>query len=241
VIADALKLAIAADPDDDLPRLAYADWLEEQGDERDRQRAAFIRVQLQLARLPSEAPERQALRARERLLLEAHGPGWLRELPPWARGRAQFHRGFVVAVRFRVQVFVVRPEEIEPSHGGLAGPQLRLTTPVRTQEPSAVVLMELPDLLARAVSIFAHASGNGPASDLGMRVCVLGNPCRNATTVYQPTSRVRVVPVVFLQVRRDNGAPTKRRAVLGPLSVRLDAGRAAAFEWLAWGAQKATT
>ena len=46
---DALLAAICADPADDLPRLAYADWLEEHDDAA---RAEFVRVQCELARLP---------------------------------------------------------------------------------------------------------------------------------------------------------------------------------------------
>lgn len=46
--------AIIADPDADAPRLTYADWLEERGDPR----AAFIRVQCELAHAPdpNDAP-----------------------------------------------------------------------------------------------------------------------------------------------------------------------------------------
>jgi uncharacterized protein (TIGR02996 family) len=44
----ALLRAICADPDDDTPRLVAADWLEEHGDA---DRAAFIRIQVELARL----------------------------------------------------------------------------------------------------------------------------------------------------------------------------------------------
>jgi uncharacterized protein (TIGR02996 family) len=47
----ALLEAIWADPDDDLPRLAYADWLEEQGD---LDRAELIRVQCQRATIDGE-------------------------------------------------------------------------------------------------------------------------------------------------------------------------------------------
>lgn len=43
---EALHAAILADPDDDLVRLAYADWLDEQGRA---ERAEFIRVQIELA------------------------------------------------------------------------------------------------------------------------------------------------------------------------------------------------
>jgi uncharacterized protein (TIGR02996 family) len=42
----ALEAAIVAHPDEDTPRLAYADWLDEHGDP---DRAAFIRVQCRLA------------------------------------------------------------------------------------------------------------------------------------------------------------------------------------------------
>jgi len=46
---DALYAAILAHPDDDGPRLVYADWLEEHGEQ---ERAEFIRVQCELATVP---------------------------------------------------------------------------------------------------------------------------------------------------------------------------------------------
>ncbi len=42
----ALMAAILANPDEDTPRLALADWLDEHGGEHDRARAAFIRRQI---------------------------------------------------------------------------------------------------------------------------------------------------------------------------------------------------
>jgi uncharacterized protein (TIGR02996 family) len=44
---DFLRAVLAA-PDDDTPRLAFADWLDEHGEP---ERAEFIRVQCRLARL----------------------------------------------------------------------------------------------------------------------------------------------------------------------------------------------
>jgi uncharacterized protein (TIGR02996 family) len=41
----ALLAAILADPDDDVPRLIYADWCEEHGDQHERTRAEVIRRQ----------------------------------------------------------------------------------------------------------------------------------------------------------------------------------------------------
>ncbi len=50
---DALYSAICADPDEDTPRLAFADLVEEDGEHH---RAAFIRTQVELARVPEYDP-----------------------------------------------------------------------------------------------------------------------------------------------------------------------------------------
>jgi uncharacterized protein (TIGR02996 family) len=50
----ALQAAIIAHPEEDTPRLAYADWLDEHDDP---DRAEFIRVQCRLADLPPSEPE----------------------------------------------------------------------------------------------------------------------------------------------------------------------------------------
>jgi uncharacterized protein (TIGR02996 family) len=87
---------IIADPDDDGPRLIFADWLEEQGDS---DRAEFICVQVERARLPQWDARQVRLRLRERQLLDQHGRKWKDELPTiegitWER----FRRGFVATV-----------------------------------------------------------------------------------------------------------------------------------------------
>src|SRR5262249_54775998 len=83
---------ICAHPDDDAPRLIYADWLDEQGRS---ERAEFIRVQCALVARPEDG----ALRRRERELLDEHGNAWRQEAPAWARDDSEFRRGFVAAVR----------------------------------------------------------------------------------------------------------------------------------------------
>jgi uncharacterized protein (TIGR02996 family) len=50
---DGLFQAILTNPDDDVPRLVYADWLEEHDDS---EYARFIRTQVQLARVPEYHP-----------------------------------------------------------------------------------------------------------------------------------------------------------------------------------------
>lgn len=58
---DALLAAICAEPDEDTPRLAYADWLEEHDQP---ERAAFVRAQIDLARTPAWEPFAVACRWR---------------------------------------------------------------------------------------------------------------------------------------------------------------------------------
>jgi uncharacterized protein (TIGR02996 family) len=77
--------AIIEHPDDDAPRLVYADWLDDHGDP---ERAEFIRLQCQLARAFDPG-----LAQREKELLDAHGARFRK---PFAeRHRVQFHRGFI--------------------------------------------------------------------------------------------------------------------------------------------------
>jgi uncharacterized protein (TIGR02996 family) len=65
--------AIRESPDDDTPRLVFADWLSERGNVR----GEFIRVQCELARMAEDDPGRPALAEREKELLAAHQREWL--------------------------------------------------------------------------------------------------------------------------------------------------------------------
>ena len=64
--------AIIEDPDTDSHRLVYTDWLDDTEVTENRDRAEFIRVQCQLARLPDDTPERPNLTERERVLLKMY-------------------------------------------------------------------------------------------------------------------------------------------------------------------------
>jgi uncharacterized protein (TIGR02996 family) len=93
---DALLAAIIADPDDDTPRLVYADWLQENGDE---DRAEFIRVQIERARIEPGSDRHLELRRREAVLQIKHRDRWLRQLPRRIQGaRYHFRRGFAEVV-----------------------------------------------------------------------------------------------------------------------------------------------
>src|SRR5579875_3148169 len=88
-IEDAFLHDILAHPDEDAPRLIYADWLDERNDPR----GEFIRIQCILAQLGDEDPRRWPLEQREQELLHQHGAKWL----PKNSGNIPcfFRRGFV--------------------------------------------------------------------------------------------------------------------------------------------------
>jgi uncharacterized protein (TIGR02996 family) len=69
---DAFLADILAHPDDDTPRLVYADWLAEHGDP---DRAAFIRTQIEAHRSP------EFDRRRYELNWQAARPGLARSSP----------------------------------------------------------------------------------------------------------------------------------------------------------------
>jgi uncharacterized protein (TIGR02996 family) len=84
--------AICDNPADDTVRLAFADWLDENGDPR---RAEFIRCQVEAARTGGGKGDAHR---RAQKLKHSHKKKWLRELPAlpgvaWG----EFRRGFVAA------------------------------------------------------------------------------------------------------------------------------------------------
>jgi uncharacterized protein (TIGR02996 family) len=90
---DALMQAVLAAPDDDAPRLVFADWLDEHGEP---ERAEFVRVQCELART-TDPGRRGRLLPREKELLDQHSRKWAGPLAKLATA-VHFRRGFVEGV-----------------------------------------------------------------------------------------------------------------------------------------------
>src|SRR5579884_4313008 len=88
---DSFLQAILEAPDDDAPRLIYADWLEENGEP---ERAEYIRLEIERERLGEHHPRHGALHWRKLALESAHEEAWRRFLPDWAEG-GELRRGFV--------------------------------------------------------------------------------------------------------------------------------------------------
>ena len=145
----AFLAAIVADPDDDTARLVAADFLEENGDA---DRAAFIRIQVELARLEamgqSKSLEVDHLRAKARVprsvvdVPAVVGRGsvprvgasavarWRRDpleaMTVEGADRLAWRRGFVEGIRCRPRVAVTREVRRATRSSGLASRLLRV-------------------------------------------------------------------------------------------------------------------
>jgi uncharacterized protein (TIGR02996 family) len=89
-LRDALEAALADNPDDLAAHMAYADYLQEQGDPR----GEFIQVQRALEDPARSAKERKTLQQREAKLLAAHQAEWLgdfaRQLVPQGKKKRPY-------------------------------------------------------------------------------------------------------------------------------------------------------
>ncbi len=170
---------ITAVPDDNVPRLVFADWLQEHGED---ERAEFIRVQCALAtNNVKDDEERAQFQERERELLEAHGQEWADEvlgaghglnvdqgmLAAMNRGVAvhgngiAFERGFVV-------VHLDEPiEQLATIHA--KGPVMRLKVD-RVDSLDAMERLAQSDLLAHSYGLdLRGATRLSRASEMEMR------------------------------------------------------------------------
>src|SRR5262245_41460537 len=96
--------AIAADPDDDAPRLVYADFLEESGDPSRRARAELIRFQVAAAREGPDDPK--AGEAMPEAIARTWVPVWEYALPNLANcDWGPYRRGFIDEVRITFRAF----------------------------------------------------------------------------------------------------------------------------------------
>lgn len=135
---DALLAAVLAAPEDDAPRLVYADALEETGEASNVARAEFIRVQCEIAERAASGREAaecswggtcgcrsHVLRRRERQLLDAHGHRWVAEWHAEGNPGLSFYhggvgnwirRGFFERVELPCTVFMQHAAALFASH-----------------------------------------------------------------------------------------------------------------------------
>jgi uncharacterized protein (TIGR02996 family) len=135
----ALLAAVVASPDDDLPRLVFADWCDEHGQP---ERAEFIRLQIENHRSGSrDGTSPAAHRIAE--LFHKHQAEWMADLPKVFRENARswrFRRGFL--------------EDLPITAAGFA----RLTKKVWARHPIQEV--DLRDVRGRLAAVFARPEMN---------------------------------------------------------------------------------
>ncbi len=112
----AFEAAIYELPDDDMPRLVYADWLEEHGQP---ERAELIRLQCRMARGEPHSPEEED-RAFD--LVEEYRKTWTAHLLQDDRTTWAFQRGFPEELQLELAVM------LEQWHVWAAVPRVRYLT-----------------------------------------------------------------------------------------------------------------
>lgn len=100
--------AICEAPEDDAPRLIYADWLDEHGQEA---RAEFIRVQCALASLAENDPRRPMLEECEANHLTRYHSQWSECLKGLA-GWTEFRRGFIETINIESRRFLQHAQQL---------------------------------------------------------------------------------------------------------------------------------
>lgn len=107
---EALFAGVLAAPDDDVPRLVLADWLEEHGQE---DRAEFIRVQIERAGVPKAVPRFKECIRRERVLFARNKETWLEPFQFWpGGGYVTFERGFISIIKASVDYLLLNAEKL---------------------------------------------------------------------------------------------------------------------------------
>ncbi len=105
--ADTFVREIAAHPEDDGPRLVFADWLDERGDER----GEFIRVQCELHGMAPRDPRRPELESRQLRLWRRNSKGWAGPLRKFTK-RWTFRRGMVESIQIDAERFLQNQDEL---------------------------------------------------------------------------------------------------------------------------------
>lgn len=170
--------AVIEEPDDDAPRLVYADWLSSRGDPR----GELIQLQCQLAAVPDDE-RRRSIRMAENKLLETHGAAWTRPLhallppaQPLAPYKFTFVRGFIEDVSiplacmsdlralFAAAPLVRRLRILPDAFGGLPFAQPRLDRALEAPELERLVGLEISlpgggNQLARDVAAASRLRG----------------------------------------------------------------------------------
>jgi uncharacterized protein (TIGR02996 family) len=155
----ALVKAILDAPDEDTPRLVFADFIEERNES---ERAEFIRSQVEAARLPETKQAASKPGRRAAALLKKHGEEW-RTAVGLRPKEGVYHRGFLTRVFIFTPDFALRAPALlsrEPA-------EITLDLLHVVKEDDTPVSPEWVDLLANNVNLRAVVKINSHAGGFG--------------------------------------------------------------------------
>lgn len=156
---------IAEHPDDMAPRLIYADWLDDRGEEPSA-RAAFIRVQCELAGSEEYTARRRDLDKQQMTHLKKWKKDWSEPFRGWTR-YVRFYRGFVEDVTINGRTFCkkaaqlfasgpIRRVRLSQVHGGEGEPpsqHVSLADVLACPELPRLRELDLSNLYVRAAAV----------------------------------------------------------------------------------------
>ncbi|MFO0825950.1 MAG: TIGR02996 domain-containing protein [Gemmataceae bacterium] len=171
---EALLRAVCENPDDDTPRLVFADWLDEHDEP---ERAEFIRLQVAAALHPAGSSARLHKEHRPTAMLRTYEAEWRRELPTSTgyRWGDAFVRGFVPSLTVLDEAAVWQA----PNYCFNSTPLTKLRVQCRMEWNRLFAdgfLTRLPELTLETADIDSHAEQLceiGPWSKL-RRLTVIG-------------------------------------------------------------------
>jgi uncharacterized protein (TIGR02996 family) len=215
---DALLAAVRSAPDDDLPRLVYADWLEENGDA---DRAEFIRVQIEQARLRQPDTRLHPPVGREQELLERNAARWREPVAGWLRihpFQVRYRRGFVEAIELRNRghwrpagltdflhfpLAAVNSLTVSSNDGDHLEPQHvhDLFDRPEWEHLTSLGFAELGDVSPEAVATLVTCPNLPRLTHLTFWACTVGTPAVRALAGHVALSRVRRLTLTRLHLR----------------------------------------
>lgn len=161
-------------PGDDVPRLIYADYLEESGSAQ----GSLIRVQVQLTSLAADDPRRRDLERRETQLLDEHSDALLhpiRELGVVGTSARCFHKGLIEHIKIEPQAWAANGEEISRLSPALQKVQFiraaeQIDALVTCTMPAQIVAVDLSNnrLQADHIALLESASWRSGIGDLDL-------------------------------------------------------------------------
>jgi uncharacterized protein (TIGR02996 family) len=162
--------SVVESPEDDVPRLVYADWLEDQGEAP---RAELIRVQCELARGVEDGARLVQLTLRQRELIARHADDWLGPFS-WQLGNTvRYERGLIPFLFFGTSEFL-KPKMQRAAaewfpRGGVLGVELSNRTKSLSDLFDCPLLTDLGHLQLEHTAL----------GDDGIRRLVAGDRCRS--------------------------------------------------------------